>query len=587
MEMHEQASGEIRQLRRCVNDLVSVIALPAIWSGGDASQMVRTFTDVLTDILHLDLLYVRLDSPSGETPFETVRLAHSPGTTVDPREIGGQIHQVLGWDPQNWPPSARGRIGNEEVSITAVRLGLQGEIGLIVAGARHRDFPKQTESLLLRVAANQIVIGLHEARLLNEQRRVAAELDRRVAQRTRELAEANEELKGEIAERRRAEERLRRSEAFLATAQGLSRTGSFSWRVATDEISWSEQLYRNFEFDVGSLVTLERIGTRIHPEDVPLFTDMVERARQGANDFEYDHRLLMPDQTIKYIHLTAHATWDEQGELVYIGAAQNVTRRRIAEEALGKVRAELAHAARVTSLGALTASIAHEVYQPLTAVANNASACLNLLPEAIPSLQEVRAALAEIIEDAERASAVIARVRQLVRKEPFAKTLLNLKEIVSEVSSLAHYESAAQHVTIRTELSEDVPPVMADRVQLQQVLLNLVVNGMDAMKTTAESERTLTIRAKAQFQTGSPECLICVEDAGIGFQPNETERLFEAFYTTKSQGMGMGLAISRSIIEAHGGRLWAEPNQGPGATFLFSLPAAQCHFTSPPESRKS
>ena len=574
MQVLEHPADEIQQLRRCVNDLIGVIALPAIWSGGSTLQMVRTLTDVLMDMLYLDLFYVRLENLSDNAPFEMVRFAESQSPMANPREIGEQLHQCLGRDPRNWPSSARSCIGNDEISIAPLRLGLQGEIGLIVAGAQRRDFPKQTESLLLSAAANQIMIGLHEAWLLNEQRRVATELDQSVAQRTRELAEANEELKLEIAERKRAEEKLRRSEAFLVEGQRLSQTGSFAWQVETGEVTWSKELYRIFEFDESLPVTIERIGTRVHPEDIPLLNDMIERARRAASDFEYEHRLLMPDHTIKYVHLTAHAILDQQGQLVYIGATREVTRRRLAEEALGKVRSELAHATRVTSLGALTASIAHEVNQPLTAVVNNANACLNLLPDSIASLQEVRAALAEIIEDAERASAVVARIRQLVRKEPFAKALLNLRDIVTEVLGLAHFESAAQHIMIRTDLFEDAPPIMADRVQLQQVLLNLVVNAIDAMKTIEESERILTIRVKGQLRNGVPECLVCVQDAGIGFKSDETERLFEAFYTTKSHGMGMGLAVSRSIIEAHGGRLWAEPNQGVGATFLFSLPTA-------------
>jgi C4-dicarboxylate-specific signal transduction histidine kinase len=372
--------------------------------------------------------------------------------------------------------------------------------------------------------------------------------------------------------RERAEDKLRRSEAFLAISQRLSQTGSFSWRVETDEITWSEELYRIFEFDQSLPVTLDRIGTRVHPKDMWLLNEMIDRARREASDLEYEHRLLMLDQTIKYVHLAAHATRYQHGQLVYIGAIQEVTRRRLAEEALGKIQSELAHAARVASLGAMTAAIAHEVNQPLTAVANNANACLNLLPASVADFQEVRAALAEIIEDAERASAVVGRVRQLVRKEALAKAPLKLGDIVTEVSTIARYEAAAQHVTIRTEVSGDLPPVMADRVQLQQVLLNLVVNAVDAMRTIEEPERILTIRAKCQLRNAVPNCLICVQDAGIGFKSDEAERLFEPFYTTKSHGTGMGLTISRSIIEAHGGHLWAEPNQGAGATFLLSLP---------------
>jgi signal transduction histidine kinase len=241
---------------------------------------------------------------------------------------------------------------------------------------------------------------------------------------------------------------------------------------------------------------------------------------------------------------------------------------------LQTAQAALAHVTRVTTLGELTASIAHEVNQPLGSVINNANACLSLLPNGAPQLDEVRAALAEIIEGADRASAVISRVRQLSRKVPCERILLNLRDVITDILALARYEAASRQVTIGTNLTDDLPPVLGDRVQLQQVLINLVVNGMDAMNTIEVSKRVLIISGRREVREGKPGCLLSVQDAGTGFKLDEMDRLFQAFYTTKPQGMGMGLAISRSIIEAHGGRLWAETNQGLGATFLFSLPAA-------------
>jgi signal transduction histidine kinase len=229
----------------------------------------------------------------------------------------------------------------------------------------------------------------------------------------------------------------------------------------------------------------------------------------------------------------------------------------------------------VATLGEFTSAIAHELNQPLTAVINNAGTCLSLLPDSDPNLKEVRSALAEIIEDAERASDVIARVRQLARKAPPDKALLDMKKVVTDVLALARYEITTRRVTITNEFSELLPPVFGDRVQLQQVLLNLIVNGMDAMNTIEESKRVLNISGQSELRDGTPTCLLRVQDAGVGLKPNEMDKLFEAFHTTKPQGMGMGLAISRSIIEAHGGKLWAESNRGGGATFLFILPAAR------------
>ena len=264
--------------------------------------------------------------------------------------------------------------------------------------------------------------------------------------------------------------------------------------------------------------------------------------------------------------------------------AENAERKR-AEAALQKAQAELAHVTRLTTMGELTASVAHEVGQPLTGVINNANACLGLLdpapkrpgeggPDGSPNLEEVREALAEIIDDADRASAIIMRVRQLSKRAPIEKSLLDLRDVVKDVLALARYESGTRRITIRTELPNDLPLVSGDRVQLQQVLLNLVMNGMDAMNSVEEQKRILVVFGKRETMGGMPAVLLGVLDSGVGLKTEEMDRLFEAFYTTKPQGMGMGLAISRSITEAHGGRLWAEPNQGPGATFLFSLPAA-------------
>jgi len=252
---------------------------------------------------------------------------------------------------------------------------------------------------------------------------------------------------------------------------------------------------------------------------------------------------------------------------------EEIAERRLAEAALQKAQANLAHMTRLTTMGELSASIAHEVNQPLTAVVNNANACITLLAGGDQNFEEIREALTEIVDDADRASAVIQRVRKLAKRAPTEKSPLDLRGVVNDVLTLARYASAARRVQIRPDLSNDLPLVSGDRVQIQQVLLNLVVNGMDAMDTVEESKRILRICGRSQTRGGIAEVLLSVKDSGTGLTPEEADRLFEAFYTTKPDGMGMGLAISRSIIEAHGGRLWAEPNQGPGATFLFSLPA--------------
>ena len=253
--------------------------------------------------------------------------------------------------------------------------------------------------------------------------------------------------------------------------------------------------------------------------------------------------------------------------------SRDITEQTIASEALGEAQAQLAHVTRVTTLGEVTASLAHEVNQPLAAIVNNANACLGLLPSG-GDLEEVREALADIVSDGERASAIIERVRGLAKRSSEHKVPLRLTDVVADVLALAAAESATRRVAIATDVGPDLPVVLGDRVQLQQVLLNLLVNGMDAMSAVAEGERRLEIRGRADTQDGAPAALLSVEDRGIGLEAGQADSVFEAFYTTKPHGMGMGLAISRSIIEAHGGRLWAQSNEGPGATFAFSLPAA-------------
>lgn len=373
----------------------------------------------------------------------------------------------------------------------------------------------------------------------------------------------------DITERKRSEEELRRSEAFLAEGQRLSRTGSFSWLVATDEITWSEQVYRIFEFDPGVPVTLERIGTRVHPEDVPLMSDMIDRTRSEVSDFEYEHRLQMPDNSVKHLHWVAHATRDKDGRLAYIGAVQDVTERRLSEEALGKVRLELAHVARVSSLGTVSASIAHEVNQPLSGIITNASTCLRMLAADPPNVDGARETARRTIRDGNRASEVIGRLRALFRKKQAAIESLDLNEAAREVIALLLSELRRNRVILESELAPDLPPVTGDRIQLQQVILNLFLNASDAMSGVEDRPRQLVVRTE---RDQGDRVRLTVQDAGVGFATEDLDHLFEAFYTTKSGGMGIGLSVSRSIIESHHGRLWAVPNDGPGATFSFSIP---------------
>jgi PAS domain S-box-containing protein len=368
-------------------------------------------------------------------------------------------------------------------------------------------------------------------------------------------------------ERAHREAALKRSEALLAEAQQLGLTGTFTWRVATDEITWSDQLYRIYEIEVGEPVTPDLIRTRVHPEDVTLLEKMrmVHQAGSENTDFEWHYRLLMPDSSIKYLHAVAHAT-DQDGQLEYIAAVQDVTARQVAEEALNRARSELAHMARVTTLSALTASIAHEINQPISAAVTSAGACLRWLDRKEPDVQRAREAAVRIEEDGRRAAEIIAHVKSLYKKDVAPeREPVSVNHLVGEMLLLLRSEADRHSVEMRTELAADLPSVSADRVQLQQVLMNLMLNGMEAMSARAGA---LTISARGEDGT----VLVSVSDTGVGIPADKLDDIFNAFVTTKVGGTGMGLAISRTIIEAHGGRLWATANPEAGATLHLTLP---------------
>jgi C4-dicarboxylate-specific signal transduction histidine kinase len=317
-------------------------------------------------------------------------------------------------------------------------------------------------------------------------------------------------------------------------------------------------------------VTLELIGTRVHPEDMPLLRDRLERARDAGTDFEHEHRLQMPDQSIKYLHMVAHAIRDEDGRLEYIGAVQDVTARRLSEQELAKAQAELAHVARVSALSTLTASIAHEVNQPLSGIITNASTCLRMLAADPPDVDGARETARRAIRDGNRASEVIARVRTLFTRKELATESVDLNAATREVTALLLGELQHNRVSLQLELAQDLRTVTGDRIQLQQVILNLVRNASDAMAAVDDRPRQLLIRTEDE---DGDRVRVSVRDAGVGVDPQNLSKMLDAFYTTKSDGMGIGLSVSRSIIERHHGRLWAEPNDGPGATFLFSIPS--------------
>jgi len=364
---------------------------------------------------------------------------------------------------------------------------------------------------------------------------------------------------------------LRASERNLEEAQRLAHVGYWERDPETDRITWSDETYRIFGLPPQArILTLAQLPDLIHPDDQQSMVHAVAEALRGGRRYDVEYRVVRPTGEVRLVHSQGDVLRDESGRpRLMFGSVQDITERQRAEEALHQAQAALAHVTRVATLGELSASIAHEVNQPLAGVVTNGQACLRWLAREVPDLQEARAAVERIIRDGQRASAVIQRIRALATKTDPHKVPLDLNDVIREVARLVHREVLGHRVALRTDLVAARLPVLGDRVQLQQVLINLVLNGIDAMTSITDRPRSLLIRA---HQPDADQVCVAVQDSGIGIDPADLDRLFHAFFTTKPGGMGMGLSISRSIIEAHGGRLWATARVPHGTVFQFTLP---------------
>ena len=670
----EAPDTDAPRLRRAIRDLVALSTVPAAWVGREPAAIAAGLADVLVNSLHLDFAFVRLCDPGGGAAVE---IARGSAWRAFPEWL--QSHLAV-----NGRLSRREIVrdigtGAQQCRGVVIPIGVGAEGGLVAAACNHAAFPSEIDQLLLSVAANHAATAFRTARA-----------DEAIRESERQLRKARDKLEIKVAERT-AE--LQRSQAYLAEAQRLSHTGSFGWDVSNGELYWSAETFRIFECKADQ-PTVELVLERTHPEDRERVLQTIDRAAQEREDFDFEHRLLMPDGSVKHVRVVGRPSEkDEAGRLEFVGAITDITERKHAEEVLrrseaylseaqrlshtgswasdpairkhtywseeifritgfdpaagpprfeefeqrvhpddvartgerfrkairkkadynhryrivhpnGEVReihvighpvlspsgdvvefvgtvmdvterrrAEeerqaLAHANRITTMGQLTASIAHEVNQPIAAVVTNAQAALRWLNMQPPDPEEVRQALDRIVRNGRRAGDVIGRIRALVAKAPPRNDQLDLNEVMLDVIALTRSELRGSGTALQTQLADGLPLILGDRIQLQQVMLNLIFNAVEAMSEAHGGSRELLIRTDQDRPGG---VLVAVQDSGPGLKPESIDRLFDAFYTTKSGGMGMGLSICRAIVEAHGGRMWATANVPQGAAFLFSL----------------
>jgi PAS domain S-box-containing protein len=381
----------------------------------------------------------------------------------------------------------------------------------------------------------------------------------------------------DVTEQELLTQELERRQAYLAEAQRLTQTGSFVWDIGTETAPYlSDEWYSIYGFERGDEHAWKDRLQRLHPGDRSRWEAAVDRAMAERSDYDLEKRIVLPDGTMKYLHALGHPVLNSSGEVVqFMGTVTDITERKRAQEEHARLRqleADLAHMNRVSIMGELAASLAHEIKQPIGAARNNARAAVNFLARQPPDLGEVREALECVVGDTDRAGNIVERIRDQINKEPPRCDCFDLNEAISEVIALARTEAANNGVSVQTRLAEGLPPVAGDRVQVQQVALNLVLNAVEAMNSADAGPRQLLIGTE-QRQGGG--VLVSVRDSGPGIDPEHVERVFEAFYSTKSGGVGMGLSICRSIINAHGGRLWADKSEPRGAVFQFTLPGAE------------
>jgi PAS domain S-box-containing protein len=374
----------------------------------------------------------------------------------------------------------------------------------------------------------------------------------------------------DITDRVRSESELKRSEAYLAEAQKISHTGCWARNPTTGTLFWSQEEWRIFGLDPEKTrLSYEMFLQMVHPEDRASLEETSTRAVREKRSYDIPFRIVLPDGSTKHIHSVGKPFFEESGGVTeYIGVSMDVTERKRAEVALQLAQAELARVARLTTIGELAASIAHEINQPLSAVSANSLAALCWLGHDVPNVAEAKEALEDIGKDAQRASDVIGRIRAFLRHDKPKYIPLEINDVIKEVVTMTQGALEARGVSVRIDLAPRLPRALGDRVQLQQVLLNLIMNGADAMGLVESGPRILELSSRES----SDNILVSIEDSGMGIEAGLSDRIFDPLFTTKANGMGMGLAICKSIIEGHGGRIWALPGSPNGTVFQFTVP---------------
>jgi signal transduction histidine kinase len=387
----------------------------------------------------------------------------------------------------------------------------------------------------------------------------------------------NERLSAELIverrERKKAEKALRDNETSLGEMQRISRSGTWRWNVRTGAVQWSVEHFRIFGFDPAfDKPSHSKYMQRIHPEDHFSVERTLAEASFRKSMFSHEYRIVLPDGSIKHVQSSGHPDKKTSSDLEFVGTVLDISERRHAEEAASRAKAELARLTRLSTMGELAGSIIHEVVQPLTAIVMNAEACLRWLDRDQPDLGKARSTISDVVRDGQRANDVVKGLRALARRSGSEMTKVDINDAIREVMTLLRSELQRGGVTLQIDLVSDEMPILGDRVQLQQVLLNLVRNGIEAMCTISDRPRILRIRSEL---TENGEGLFAIEDTGVGLNPASADRIFDPLFTTKLDGMGMGLSICRSIVEAHRGRLWASPTLAHGTVMRFTLPFAE------------